>query len=75
MRANANSVATAKMGAMVASALGSKNNQVKVSDFLPYEMEEDNTSVSERTKEVLKWALKTQKLPAAIVAMVGSELS
>jgi hypothetical protein len=75
MRANANSVATAKMGAMVASALGSKNNQVKVSDFLPYEMEEDNTSVSERTKEVLKWALKTQKLPTAIVAMVGSELS
>jgi hypothetical protein len=74
MRANANSLATAKMGAMVASALGSKGNQVKVTDFLPYEMEKDTGSVSEETKEVLKWALKFQKLPPAIVAMLGSEL-
>lgn len=75
MRINANSVATAKMGAMVASALGGKGVKVKVNDFLPYEMESKEVSVSEATKEVLKWAVKTQKLPAAIVAMVGSELS
>lgn len=75
MRINANSVATAKMGAMVASALGGKGVKVKVNDFLPYEMDSKEVSVSEATKEVLKWAVKTQKLPAAIVAMVGSELS
>lgn len=75
MRINANSVATAKMGAMVASALGGKSVKAKVNDFLPYEMDSKEVSVSEATKEVLKWAVKTQKLPAAIVAMVGSELS
>jgi hypothetical protein len=37
-------------------------------------MEKDTGSVSEETKEVLKWALKSQKLPPAIVAMLGSEL-
>jgi hypothetical protein len=62
------------MGAMVASALGSKGSQVKVTDFLPYEMDKETGSVSDETKEVLKWALKTQKLPPAIVAMLGSEL-
>ena len=75
MRINANSVATAKMGAMVASALGGKTVKVKVGDFLPYEMDNKEDSVSEATKEVLRWAVKTQRLPAAIVAMLGSELS
>lgn len=75
MRINASSVATAKMGAMVASALGSKGTQAKVSDFLPYELEDKEDGPTESTREALKWALRTQKLPAAIVAMLGSELS
>lgn len=75
MRTNANSVATAKMGAMVASALGGKGTQVKVSDFLPYELEDKEDGPSDSTKNALKWALRTQKLPPVIVAMLGSELS
>lgn len=75
MRINANSVATAKMGSMVASALGGKGTQVKVADFLPYEIEDNEDGPSESTKAALRWALKTQKMPATIVAMVGSELS
>ena len=75
MRVNANSIATAKMGAMVASALGSKGAQVKVSDFLPYEIEDKEDGPTESTRQALKWALRTQKLPAVIVAMLGSELS
>lgn len=75
MRINATSVATAKMGAMVASALGGKTTKIKVGDFLPYEMDTKENSVTEATKEVLRWAVKTQKLPASIVAMLGSELS
>ena len=74
MRTNASSVATAKMGAMVASALGGKGNQVKVADFLPYEMEEKENGPSETTKAALKWALRTQKMPPVIVAILGSEL-
>lgn len=75
MRANANSVATAKLGAMVASAFGGKGSQPKVSDFLPYEIEEKKDGLSESTRDALTWALRTQKLPAPIVAMLGSELS
>jgi len=75
MRTNANSVATAKMGSMVASALGGKGVQVKVADFLPYEIEDNEEGLSESTKAALRWALKTQKLPVIVVAMLGSELS
>lgn len=75
MRVNANSVATAKMGAMVASALSSKGSQPKVSDFLPYELDDKEDGPSESTKKALKWALSTQKLPSVIVAMLGDELS
>lgn len=75
MRVNANSVATAKLGTMVATAFGSKNSRVKISDFLPYEMDDSEDGVTQETREVLRWAVKTQKLPPAIVAMLGSELS
>lgn len=75
MRVNANSVSTAKLGAMVATAFGSKNTKVKITDFLPYETEEGEDGVTNETREALKWALRTQKMPATIVAMLGSELS
>ena len=75
MRMNANSVSTAKLGVMVASALGGKSNKAKITDFLPYELEDDESVITESTREALKWALREQKLPAAIVAMLGSELA
>lgn len=74
-RINANSVATAKLGAMVATAFGNKNTRAKISDFLPYEMNEEGDTTTKATREVLRWAVKTQKLPSTIVAMLGSELS
>lgn len=74
-KANVNSIATAKMGAMVACALGGKTVKVKASDFLPYELEEKDQIVTDETREALKWALKSQRLPGVIVAMIGTELA
>jgi len=75
MRTNANSIATAKMGAMVASAFGGKGGQVKASDFLPYKVEENDNSIADSTIAAIKWALQTQKIPSSVVAMLGSELA
>lgn len=73
-KANAMSMATAKLGTVVVSALGSKSAKVKVHDFLPYEFEQGNSGITEKTKEAMRWALKNEKLPSIVAGMVGSEL-
>lgn len=74
VKTNATSMATAKLGTVVVSALNSKGAKVKVSDFLPYELEKGDEGVSQETKEAMQWALKNEKLPSIIAGMVGSEL-
>lgn len=73
-RVNANSIATAKLGMVVVSALGGKGAKAKVADFLPYENKQSGNTGG-ATIEAIKWALKTRKLPPEVVAMVGAELS
>lgn len=73
-RTNASSVATAKLAMVVCSALGGKGNRVKLDQFLPFEVENNSTSIKESTKEALQWALKNEKMPPAIVGMIGAEL-
>jgi hypothetical protein len=73
-KANAGSMATAKLGTVVVSALGSKGTKVKVSDFLPYEPEKGDGSVSEKTREAMKWALRNQRMPSQIIGLLGEEL-
>ena len=69
---NSHSVATAKLGMVVLSALGGgASNKAKIADFLPFETPRPATSIT----EVVRWALRTQKLPASIVAMLGAELN
>lgn len=73
---NGANIATAKLGVLVASALGQKGTQIKVGDFLPYDIEDsEDSGVSEETKEAIRWALKNHKLPAQVLAMVGGEIS
>ena len=74
-KTNADSMATAKLGTVVVSAVSTNSARVKVSDFLPYEMEAGDSSVSSETKEAMRWALRTKVLPRQIVAMLGAELS
>lgn len=75
LQVNAYSVSTAKLGATVVSALGGKQAKVKLDDFLPYPREDSNDRLSDSTRDAITWALKTQHLPAQVVAMLGSELA
>jgi hypothetical protein len=72
--ANATSVASAKLGMVVISALGGKNAKAKVQDFLPFEMPKDDTGLSTLTITAMKWALKNETLHPAVVGMLGAEL-
>jgi hypothetical protein len=74
-RINAASISTAKLGVVVMSALGSKSNKVKLNQFLPYELRDSQSTMKASTKEALEWALKHKKMPAAIIGMIGAELS
>lgn len=71
---NAKSIATAKLSSIVISALGGKSAKHKLDDFLPYEMPKTNKDLKISTKEAITWALKHEKLPVAIVGLIGAEL-
>ena len=73
-RTNASSVSTAKLAMVVCSALGGKGNRNKLDQFLPFELGNDSESLKQSTKEALQWALKHEKMPPAIVGMIGAEL-
>lgn len=74
-RTNASSVATAKLAVIVTSALGGAANAVKLDNFLPFEIDKGEYGMKQSTKDALKWALKHEKLPPAIVGMIGAELA
>lgn len=72
---NSHSVATAKLGMVVLSALGGgASNKAKITDFLPFETPRPATSITSETEEVIRWALRTQKLPSTVVALLAAEL-
>jgi len=74
-RTNAASISTAKLAMVVMGALGSKGGKVKLDQFLPYEFDDGTSTLKASTKDALEWALKNERLPAAIVGMIGAELS
>ena len=73
-RTNASSVSTAKLAMVVCSALGGKGNRTKLDQFLPFELNDGAESIKQSTKEALQWALKNEKMPPAIIGMIGAEL-
>ena len=74
-RTNAASISTAKLAMVVMGALGTKGNKVKLDQFLPYELDDSFSTMKPSTREALEWALKNEKMPPAIVGMIGAELS
>ncbi len=74
-RTNAASIATAKLAVVVMSALGGKSNKAKIDNFLPYELSHGQSALKPSTKEALEWAIKHRKMPAAVIGMIGAELS
>ena len=73
--ANADSVAVAKLACLIHGALGAKKNSVSLDAFLPFEKPKDDNDIKESTVKALKWAMKNESLPPAVVGMIGAELS
>ncbi len=72
---NADSIAVAKLACLIHGALGGKKKTISLEAFLPFEKQKDNDDMRESTIKALKWAMKNEKLPPAVVGMIGAELS
>lgn len=72
---NAQSISTAKLSSIVMGALGGKRAKVKIEELLPYEIKRNNNTLKESTIQAMKWALKNETMPPAIIGMIGAELS
>jgi hypothetical protein len=72
---NANSISAAKLACLVYSALGGKGKGATVESFLPYEKEKDTNDLQDTTIAAMQWALKNEKMPPAIVGILGAELA
>ena len=71
---NAQSISTAKLSGLVFSALSGKGKKPSLEDFLPYEIKKGSNDLQEETMVAMKWALKHEKMPPAIVGLIGVEL-
>lgn len=72
---NAQSISTAKLSSIVVGALGGKKAKVKIEELLPYEIKRNSNTLKESTIQAMKWALKSETMPPAIIGMIGAELS
>ena len=72
---NADSIAVAKLACLVHGALGGKKNSISLDAFLPFDKPKDSNDLQDSTVEALKWAMKNEKLPPAVIGMIGAELS
>lgn len=72
---NADSIAVAKLACLVHGALGGKKGAISPDVFLPFEKPRDDNALQDSTIDALKWAMKNEKLPPAVVGMIGAELA
>jgi hypothetical protein len=71
---NAQSIATAKLSSIVINALGGKKAKIKMEELLPYELKKPSNGIKPSTIAAMKWALKNEKMPPAVIGLIGSEL-
>jgi len=74
-KANIDGSSVAKLACLVHSALGGKKSSVSIEAFLPFDLPKDKQGIQESTISAMKWALKNEKMPPAIVGMIGAELA
>jgi hypothetical protein len=75
-RYNINSLATAKLGAVVVSALGGKKAKVHPQDFLPFDPKDikTNSGPTEETVTTIGKLLKEGKLPTRVIGLLSDEI-
>jgi len=76
MRYNINSVATAKLGAMVAGALGGKKSRVQPNDFLPFDSKQvaQKSGVTDESLQVLRNLMKTRRMDGRVIALLADDI-
>ena len=79
-RANIGSISTAKLTQVVLSVAqafggGKDRNRTKISDFLPFELDAESSEVEERTKEILTKLIKSQRIPAHVIAALSPHIT
>jgi hypothetical protein len=75
-RYNINSIATAKLGAVVVGALGGKKAKVHPQDFLPFDPKDikTNSGPTDETVITIGKLLKEGKLPTRVIGLLSDEI-
>lgn len=75
-QANIGSLATAKLGSVVVSALGGKKAKISIDDFLPFDTRKikKENGISEKSHEVLARLMKTRQMNGRLIAMLSDEI-
>lgn len=75
-RHNANSVATAKLCMLVMGALGGKNTNASLDDFLPFDMRKirKENGVTDASMNVLRALMKTRQIDGRVIALLAEDL-
>lgn len=73
---NIDSIATAKLGAVVVGALGGKKARVSPADFLPFDTRklQKETGITDESARVLRQLLKTRKMDGRVIGMLADEI-
>lgn len=76
LRYNINSVATAKLGAMVAGALGGKKSRIQPNDFLPFDAKsvKKEGGLTDESMIVLRQLMKTRKMDGRVIALMADDI-
>lgn len=73
---NIQSLSTAKLGAVVVSALAGKKAKTTAEDFLPFDPRKTkkDTGISDGSLRTLKRLLKTRKVDGRLIGMLAEEI-
>jgi hypothetical protein len=75
-RHNIDSIATAKLGAVVVGALGGKKAKASPADFLPFDTRklQKETGITDDSLKVLRHLLKTRRMDGRVIGMLADEI-
>jgi len=73
---NAQSMSTAKLCMVVMGALGGKNINATVDDFLPFDTRKikKENGITDSSLQILRRLMKTQKLDGRLLALLADDL-
>lgn len=73
---NIGSVATAKLGTMVAGMMAGKKSKVKPDDFMPFDAKQlkKEEGVSDHSLQVLQKLMRSRRMDGRVIALLAEEM-